>query len=875
MPDQRASLDLHEAVATIRDVAAGERRRRGRLAAVLAASSEWLSLALALVRVRFGRGARISAHLTGSGRGNAQPPEPRRPVMLRSNLQHAWRRVAARPGPALLAAGMLGLGIALTTAMFTIADALILRPIPFKDPDRIASIQMRLGRTGRNTATPDLYRAWRASGIFDVVEGASAYGASQTAIVSAGGHDSIRGAARVSSGLFAMLGVSPIRGRVFTPEEGRAGSDDRVILSETIWRSTFAGDPNLIGQSIPIDDRPHLVVGIMPADFRFPRWDTVVWRPIDYFAPAPTLAAVAPTVYVRWPRQIPTADAEARATQVLHAADPAMAKAQILFTPLVSDNSRDEYYRKAVTMLAGGVGLVFLVLCANVSGLLLAQFTTRRREYGVCAALGASRARLMREAAAESALVGVGGAVIGLAAAWALVAVARGYLPEAFLLRSLNPLNLDVRAVAAASLLGLIATVLSGILPAWIGTSTGDHGALRAIERGGTETRPARLAARALLVVEIALACALLSGATLLVRSFVNLSGADRGLKTENMLTGWVEIPAATFKTREDRLAVATALEEGLRATPGIRAVAFSLGAPPGGGGVHFGDDWVSDVPGSPAIDLTFASYNVRPDFFQVYGIPILRGRIHQPADDPNAVVVGERLAQIFWPGEDPIGRSFGDARQKYHVIGLAKEINLPTLERRQDMPEIYFSFGTGGGQVMLSVACAGTCPSTPAVRRAIQGVHAGLRIVRLGVLDDAYAEHLSRPRAAAALGGVFAAIALAAAAGGLLSVLTYAVNRRRREFGIRSAIGASSAQIRRLVLKDGATVAAIGVALGLGAGWLLDRAMSAMQYGVTPNDPLTWAIVMALAAITTLAASWRPAGQAMRVDPAKLLREE
>jgi hypothetical protein len=341
------------------------------------------------------------------------------------------------------------------------------------------------------------------------------------------------------------------------------------------------------------------------------------------------------------------------------------------------------------------------------------------------------------------------------------------------------------------------------------------------------------------------------------------------------MLTGWVEIPAATFKTREDRLAVATALEAGLRATPGIQAVAFSMGAPPGGGGIHFGDDWVSDVPGSPAIDLTFASYNVRPDFFQVYGIRILRGRIHQPDDDPNAVVVGERLAQIFWPGENPIGRTFGDARQKFRVIGLAKEINLPTLESRQDMPEIYFSFGAGGGQVMLSVACAGTCPTIPVVRRAIQGVHAGLNIVRMGVLDDAYSEHLSRPRAAAALGGVFAVIALAAAAGGLLSVLTYAVNRRRREFGIRSAIGASSAHIRRLVLKDGATVAAIGLALGLGAGWLLDRAMSAMQYGVTPNDPLTWVIVMTLAAITTLAASWRPAGQAMRVDPAKLLRED
>ena len=868
MSGQRASLDLDEAVATIRDVAAAERRRRGRLAAVLAAASEWLSLALALVRVRFGRGARITG-------GTSQPPEPRRPLMIRSNLQHAWRRVVARPGSACLAAAMLGLGIALTTAMFTIADALILRPIPFKDPDRLGWVHTRTDRGGRTVATADLYRAWRSSGIFDGVEAASALGPSRSAVINVGGSELIRGSARVSSGLFALLGVSPIRGRVFTPDEGRGGTDDRVIVSETVWRSLFGADPNFVGQTIQVDDRPHLVVGVMPADFRFPNWDTVLWRPVDFFAPAPRLADVLPAVYVRWPRQIPTPDVEARATQTLHATDPGMAKMRVELTPLVSANRRDEYYRKAVPMLAGGVALVFLVLCANVSGLLLAQFTTRRREYGVCAALGASRARLMREAAAESALIGVGGAAIGLGLAWALVAIARVYLPESFLLRSLNPLDLDVRAIGAASVLGFLATVLSGILPAWVGTATGDHGALRAIERGGTETRPARLAARTLLVVEIALACALLSGATLLVRSFVKLAGADRGLRTENMLTGWVEIPSAVFKTPEDRRVAATALEEALRATPGIQGVALSLGAPPGGGGIHFGQDWVSDVPGTAPIDLTFSSYNVRPDFFALYGIPILRGRIHEPGDPENAVVVGERMASIFWPGADPIGRSFGDAKRTYQVIGLAREINLPTLESRQDMPEIYFSFGSGGGQAMLSIGCAGACPSLPSVRRTIQGAHAGLRLITLGVLDDAYTEHLSRPRAAAALGGAFAIVALAAAAGGLLSVLTYAVNRRRREFGIRSAIGASSAQIRRLVLRDGATVAAIGLALGLGAGWLLDRAMSAMQYGVTPNDPVTWLVVVIVAGLTTLAASWRPAGQAMRVDPAKLLREE
>ena len=862
-----SNLDRPDAIIAIRDRAEDARRRHGSLAAVFVTVRERVSLALAIARLKLGGGT----PLTG---GAPQPPEPRRPMMLRSNLHHAWRRVTARPGSALLAAGMLGLGIALTTAMFTIADALLFRPIPFKDPDRIGQVYTWQGRSGRTVGTPDLLRTWRTSGLFNGVEAASSLGASSaTAVINVGGVESIRGNARVSAGLFALLGVSPIRGRVFLPEEGRAGTEDRVIVSETLWRALFGADANLVGQTIQIDDRPHLVVGIMPADFRFPRWDTVVWRPIDYFAPGPSLVKELPALYVRWGPNIPKADLEARATDVLRAADPAMAKSEIKLNPLVSAN-RDEYYKLAVPMLGGGVALVFFVLCANVSGLLLAQFTTRRREYSVCAALGASRGRLVREAAAESVLLGVGAVAIGLVLAWALVTIARTYLPESFLLRSLNPLNLDVRAIAAASLLGFVATVLSGILPAWLGTG-GHGGALRAIERGGTETRPARLAARALLVVEIALACALLSGATLLVRSFVNLSGADRGLRTENMLTGWVEIPSGVFKTADDRRAIANSLEDALRATPGIDGVALSLGAPPGGGGIHFGDDWVSDVPGSGPLNLTFQSYNVRPDFFALYGIPILRGRIHEPGDPENAVVVGERLAGIFWPGQDPIGRSFGDARSRYQVIGLAREISLPTLESRQDMPEVYFAFGSGGGQAMLSIGCAGPCPPLPAVRRAIQSVHAGLRLIRLGVLDDAYSEHLSRPRAAAALAGAFAIVAVAAAAGGLLSVLTYAVNRRRREFGIRAAIGASASQIRALVLRDGVTVAGVGLLIGVGAGWLLDRAMSAMQYGVTPTDPITWAVVVLVVGATTLAASWRPARHAMRVDPVTLLRED
>jgi len=865
--DRGTRLDLLDAASTIREVVGRARRDRGRVAAAWAALTEWWSLLLSILLVRLGLAARIT-----SGARPRRPP--RRPLMLTDTLRHAWRRVTARPGSALLAAAMLGAGIALATAMFTVVDALLLRPVPFRDPERLARIQVRGERSGRLVVPPALLRAWKDAGLFDAVEGVSALNATTgMAVVDTGTDLTMRAGARVTSGVFAMLGVAPIRGRVFLPDEGRSGSDARVILSETLWRGLFGGAGDIVGRSIQIDGRPHLVVGIMPKEFRFPQWNTEVWRPIDYAAPPPALEGELPGAYVRRPAGTPEADVARRATDVMHAVDPSLGDRRVQLDPLVY-SSPDEYYKRAVPMLAAGVGLVFLVLCANVSGLLLAQLTLRRREYGVCAALGASRGRLVREALAESAAIGAMGVGIGLGGAWVLVGLARAFLPEALLVRSLNPVDLDARALAAASLLGFAATLLAGLLPAWIGTAVDRPAVLRAAERGHTDTRAARLASRGLLVVEIALACSLLSGATLLVRSFINLAGADRGLRTEDVLTAWIQMPA-TARDAASRQAVSVSIEEAIRGTPGVEVVALSLGLPPRGGSLHFFSDWRSDAPGAAPVNLVVQEYYVRPDFFHLYGIPLVRGRTFQAGDPETTVVIGERLARALWPDGDPVGRSFSFGKRQGLVVGLAKEISLPTLEARLDMPEFYSPFASGGGQVMLSIRCAASCPPLPAIKGRIEAVHAGLRINDLGRLDDRYAEHVARPRAAAALGTVFAGIAVAASAGGLLSVLTYAVSRRRREFGIRVAIGASPRQIRRLVVRDGLGVAAVGIGFGAAAGWALGRAMAAFQYGVTANDAVTWAVVLVVVAGTSLAASWRPARHAMRVDPVSLLREE
>jgi hypothetical protein len=366
----------------------------------------------------------------------------------------------------------------------------------------------------------------------------------------------------------------------------------------------------------------------------------------------------------------------------------------------------------------------------------------------------------------------------------------------------------------------------------------------------------------------------LLVSATLLVRSFVNLTNADRGLESSGVLTAWMSMPRAAFPDATSRASAARSIEDQLRAVPGIQQVAWSYGVPPQGGALSFGN-WESDAPGGHVVDMTVERYNVGPDFFALYGIPLLRGRTFHPSDARGEVIVGERLAQTLWPGLDPMGRTFTFLDVRFHVVGLAREIHHPSLDPRLDRPEFYEPFSGVGTTAMMSLRCSGTCPGPALIRQRIAIGHPAVRIDNVRALDDVYFEELARPRASAALGVAFAVMAVLAAAGGLFSVLSYAVVRRRREFGIRTALGASPAQIGRLVLRDGTAVALTGLALGALGAWSLARVLMSLQYGVTMNDPTTWGIVIGLLATTTVGASWRPARHAMLVDPVLLLREE
>jgi predicted permease len=793
--------------------------------------------------------------------------------MVFDDVIQAWRRVRSRPATMVGAAAMLALGIGLTTGMFTLADALLFRPVPFRQPERLSQLYMGSDRGGRLAVATSVFRVWRESRAFESIESA----ARGAALIDTATGPVARSSALVTPGLSQMLDVRPVRGRVFLPDEGRAGSDDRVLFSEDVWRSAFGADPDLIGRSVLIDQRPHVVVGILPTDFRFPSWDTLVWTPINFDTPPAGRSAELPLPFVRFAATMPQADALRLATDAAHRADATTSKLRAVSTPIAT-RFADQYYERAIPLLVAGVALVFLVLCANVASLLLVRLTDRRREFSMCAALGASRVRLLRQAIVESAIIGGVGSVLGVAFAWLLVALARTFLPEAFLLRTLNPLNLDVRALAAASAAGMLATLAAGLLPAWIGTRVEPAESLKAGSRSGTETRAAKAFTRALIVGEIAFACTLLVGAALLVRSFINLVEADRGIDSEGVVVAWVSLPSTAFADRASRLAMTTLIGSEMRQMPGIRSAVLTYGIPPDGSAIHFGDGWQSDVPGASALNLTVESYNVDADFFSFYGIPLLRGRTFQKGDSSNEVIVGERLAAIMWPGRDPVGRSFAFSKQKLHVVGVVREIHHPSVDPRIDRPEFYHALpseGIGGGYFSVSLRCGEVCPDGAQIRQKIMSISPAIQVHDLGPLDAVYFEQLAAPRAAAMLGFVFAMVAVIAACGGLFGVLSYSVGRRRREFGIRTALGASTSQIRRLVLRDGAFVALVGMALGSAAGWSLARSLASLQYGVTVSDPLSWSLVLGLMALITAIAVSRPANVAAAVDPVTLLRDE
>jgi putative ABC transport system permease protein len=439
--------------------------------------------------------------------------------------------------------------------------------------------------------------------------------------------------------------------------------------------------------------------------------------------------------------------------------------------------------------------------------------------------------------------------------------------------RTLNPLDVDERALLVAVLLAIVATAMAGLLPAWVGTR--GSSAHSVLTRTSTESRATRLLSRAFLVTEVALACALVAGATLLVRSFMNLTSVAPGFNPSGVVSIWAEVDRSRAPGAAAGAVTNAAVAE-LSGLPGVTRVVRSGGVP-----LFRSGRWRNTLlepvgsEGVPVPQAVFQTYRVGPEWFEMFGVRILRGRAFRADDDNLRVILGARLASTLWPSADPVGRSLRWGKEVYQVVGVADDLRSPVRDLETDFAEIYMPFDASIIGGAISLQCGMQCPSEGLIRQRLSRAAPALTIHEFVHLETIYRDELAQPRAMATLGFVFGALALVVAAGGLFGVLSHTIGRRRREFGIRLVLGSTPGEIRRLVLREGLVTAGVGIALGAAGAWTATSALAALLYGVTATDAWSWSLVLVTLIGATMAGAWQPAARATRIDPGALLREE
>jgi putative ABC transport system permease protein len=784
--------------------------------------------------------------------------------------QRAVRRLMSPRSGLIAVAGVLGLAIGITTSMFTIADSLFLRPVPFDAPDQLAILHMRGPMGGPRGVPPSVLRAWQGAAMFEDVEAAR----QQTVLVETDAGPIKRAVALVTPGVFHMLGgVRPVRGRLFDKLDSTVG--DRVLISEDVWRAFFNAEPGLVGRVINVSGHPATVVGILPSAFHFPERNTAIWQASRFDTPEAELPRNRPIAYVRFKPHVPRPDVLRFATAGARQAAPQYHSRWADAVPLAET---DLDYRRTLPLFAGGVILIFVGLCANASSLLLVGLTARGREFETRVALGASRVRLVQQALFESAATCVASVIVGIGLACALIAMARVVLPSGLLRQSLNSVDVDMRALAVTSVAAVAALLAAGVLPAVSGTRIQSGVGSQCSMRSGTHTKRGHAIRCTLTGAQIAISCTLLVVAALLVHSFVKLMTQDRGVDTSGVLVATVRFPQDTFATQAARTTVANRIVEVARAFPGVRRTSWSYGVPPDGG-VRPTGSWVPDSPTAQTVEMDVTQFAIDQNFVALYGLTILSGRALDRADPPDSVLISESFAHRLWPHGDAVGRTvdFRNRRLGTHrtfgVVGIVREVRNPSLDRTLEAPQLYAALREVGVLGFLSIRCDSSCPDATLLERRL--AESGAIIDGVQPLENKYVGQVEGPRAAATLAWSFALTALMASAAGLFALLSYNVGRRRREFGIRMALGAPPSSIRRLVWRETLTVAVPGVAVGALAGLLLTRLLSSMLFEVRNTDPSSWLAVVGVLAVTVMAASWRPIQTAISGSPMRLLSED
>ena len=809
------------------------------------------------------------------------------PTLLQ-DLRYGLRMLARNPGFTAVAVVTLALGIGANTAMFSVVNAVLLEPLPYKDASRLVTLwetHTAFGSSGPGAVTDPDYVQWREQN--QVFEDVGAFHGETSNLTGVGEPERLLGSA-VTSNLFRLLGVRPAIGRTFLPGEEHAGRGNVVLLSHQLWERRFGSDPAMVGKAITLDGSSFTVVGVMPAGFQFPNQSNF-WLPLvlsnDYGnAMDQVVARVKPGVTLERARA-DVAVIQQRLEQQRHRGDGGQPSFSFVFLKDAMVSS----IRPALLILLAAVGLVLLIACANMANLLLARATARNREIAVRMALGATRGRILRQMLSESVLLAVLGGGLGiLFAGWSrdfLVALLPQNTAQPGILSRIASVNIDLRVLGFTLLVSLASGLLFGLAAALQASRADTHPSLK--ESAATVTPGIRLLSlrNVFVMGEFALTFVLLVAAGLLMKSFVRVMAVDPGFQPQSVLTMNLILPPAQYHTEAQMRAFHNAVLERIGALPGVRAAGtVSFGLPLGNGSL-MGDFTIEGLPVMPA-DSMASKLVVSPGYFRALGVPLLQGRSFDDHDTDHSqpvAIVGESLARRFWGNAGATGRRIHLGFQGspwYSIVGVVGDVKQLGFERQAPLA-IYVPYSQAPRPFLLSfMTIAARTDSNPlgmanALRRAVQAVDPDMPLFDVASMEQLVSRSVSQPRFNAFLLGCFAALALILASVGIYGVTSYSVTQRTHEIGIRMALGAVQGEVLRMIVRQGLRLAVLGTGMGFVAALGLTSVLRSLLFGVQPIDVLTFLSVLVVLIGVSLLASYIPARRAMKVDPMVALRYE
>jgi len=807
---------------------------------------------------------------------------------LLQDIGYGLRLCRRNPGFTAVAILALGIGIGANTAIFSVVDGVLLRPLPYPEPDRLIMVYEKEPDFSRTSVSYENFLDWRRDN--RLFADLASFRGDDMNFTGSGQPEHLSGE-YVSYSLFSVLGVRPLLGRTFLPQEDQQGAGGVTILNYAFWKRRFGGDPSVIGRTLTLNARPYAVIGVMPQGFHFremadlyipiEQWNSIALRDRENHPGLRVVGRLRPGVTMASAQ----ADMDAIGRRLAEAYPKSNAGRGVIVAPTKDDMVG--YIKPTLLMLLGAVGLVLVIACSNVANLLLARATARRHEFAIRAALGAGRWRAIRQLLTESVILSLGGAGVGLAiAAWgtrAVVAAAPMYLPPA------EEVGLNGYVLGFTLGVSILTGILFGLAPAFHSSNVTPEESLRAGARGSGGGR--HRAEPVFIAVEVGLAVVLLSGAGLMIQSIWRLWKVDPGFNTSHLLTSQVAISPRTMSSAQAIRLANQQIVSRIEAAPGIQAAAVTSLIPLGENDSEIGF-WLGGGPQPPSDQVTPAVFSVvTPDYTKAMGIPLRSGRFFTNRDTLSStpvVVIDDVMAQHVFPHQDPLGKqisliAFGPV-QVVGVVGHVKQWGLDSDDTAKIRSELYFPLMQVPDKFM-SAGVAGlnlVVRTTPdplsmvsVVRAQVAGPTEDQPMYSVQTMEQLISMSLEERRFTMLLLIIFSATALVLASVGIYAVMSYAVSRRTHEIGVRLALGATRREVLAMVLREGVALAAVGTVLGLASAVAVTRLLASLLYGVKPADPWTLATVAVAVGAVAVLASYPPALRATRVNLVTALRYE